>query len=98
MEPSTSSVRKRPFVNNINNSAAKTRSVVPRELRLCLTRVLGYDMPVSEPPKVDEEGSKKRRRCHTCPLKVQRKSTHTCYLCKKHVCLQCSKEVCPDCM
>ncbi|KAL0894586.1 hypothetical protein ABMA27_013153 [Loxostege sticticalis] len=71
---------------------------LPRELRLCLTRVLGKDMPVSEPPKVDEEGSKKRRRCHTCPLKVQRKSTHTCYLCKKHVCLQCSKEVCPDCM
>lgn len=69
---------------------------LPRELRLSLTRVLGSDMP--DYPDVQEEDLKQRRRCHTCPLKLQRKSTHTCYMCKKHVCLQCAKEVCPDCV
>ncbi|CAH2109203.1 unnamed protein product [Euphydryas editha] len=71
---------------------------LPRELRLSSARVLGKDMPVPNRQEVDKEESKKRKRCHTCPLKLQRKSTHTCYACKKHVCLQCEKQVCPECL
>lgn len=68
------------------------------ELRLSLARVLGKDMPLPDRQEADEEESKRRRRCHTCPLKLQRKSTHTRYACKTHVCLQCAKQVCPDCV
>lgn len=65
---------------------------LPRELCLNLARVLGKDMPVPDSQEIHEEESKKRRRYHTCPSKLQRKSTHTCYACNKHVCLQCASK------
>ena len=91
MEPSTSS----GSVATYEKKSVNDR--LTRELRLSLTRILESDMPTRH-PEPQEEGLKQRRRCHTCPLKLQRKSTHTCYFCKKHVCLQCEKNVCPDCV
>lgn len=68
---------------------------LPRELRMTLSRVLGPDMP--DQPILQADDEKTRKTCHTCPPKLNRKSTYRCYSCHKHVCLQCAKQVCPDC-
>lgn len=68
---------------------------IPREIRTSLERILGSDMPPNQ--QATEITQKTRKVCASCPPKLNRKSNHQCYSCKKHVCLQCAKQVCPDC-
>ncbi|XP_028141442.1 uncharacterized protein LOC114335407 [Diabrotica virgifera virgifera] len=54
-------------------------------------------LSISEPPRANE--NRKRKRCHLCPAKKDRKTSYVCAECKIPLCLclQCCVQVCKKC-
>ncbi|KAK9744972.1 Transposase IS4 [Popillia japonica] len=73
-----------------------TMTVIPRELRTTIGRILGVPDPQEEAGK-DDLILEKRKICHLCPSKKRRMTKYLCLSCKKPVCLQCTKPVCNNC-
>ncbi|XP_066251428.1 piggyBac transposable element-derived protein 4-like [Euwallacea similis] len=82
------------------NEQLKLRFAIPslsRELRLIISKALGTEMTLQDPPR--QEGRVVRRRCYLCPRSKDTKHSTVCSECHKAICKTHSLQqvICTSC-
>lgn len=75
--------------------ARRTESTknLPRELQLCINRILKKEDDVQDIPEFFET----RKTCSTCPPRLKRRTKYPCRKCGSAICLECANKICKDC-
>ncbi|XP_031618126.1 piggyBac transposable element-derived protein 4-like [Contarinia nasturtii] len=76
----------------------RTTSNLSISERQSINDIIGND-PLSVEPSTSEVQPKRRRRCHICPRKIDRKSKQQCGICHRNVCKEHAYEIirCKSC-